>query len=227
MAGPINLHGIRYNNMGDRINDQEYYVANWQVTLNENLQEMVKKYPGYQINTFGRAFVYRYFYKQLVFDTLFSFPSYILVCGFVFFHTKSWFVSSTSMSMIGFSIPITLVIYRIVFNITNLSSLHLMIVFVVLGISADNIFVLWDAWRQSDSIPELQGDQKKRMAYTFRRAYKALLATSSTTGFAFLSNGFSSLMPVSAFGIFAFILIPMNFFLIIFYYPAFLIVYEN
>jgi predicted RND superfamily exporter protein len=65
------------------------------------------------------------------------------------------------------------------------------------------------------------------MAYTFRRAYKAILATSSTTAFAFLSNGFSSLMPVSAFGYFAFVIVPVNYVLIVFYFPAFLIIYEK
>jgi predicted RND superfamily exporter protein len=65
------------------------------------------------------------------------------------------------------------------------------------------------------------------MAYTFRRAAKAILATSSTTAFAFLSNGFSSLMPVSAFGYFAFVIVPVNYVLIVFYFPSFLIVYET
>ena len=49
--------------------------------------------------------------------------------------------------MILLSFPITLVIYRNIMGITNVSSLHMMVVFVVLGISADNIFVLWDAWK--------------------------------------------------------------------------------
>lgn len=145
----------------------------------------------------------------------------------MFYHTKSLFISITSMSMIGCSLPITLVLYRNILGITNLSPIHLMVLFVVLGISADNVFVLWDAWRQSNSLSLLKGDQKKRMAYTFRRAYKALLATSSTTAFAFLSNGFSTLMPISAYGFFAFIIIPINYMLMIFYYPAYLIFYEN
>ena len=102
-----------------------------------------------------------------------------------------------------------------------------MIVFVVLGISADNIFVIWDAWCQSESYEELQGNQRKRLAYTFRRAYKAILATSSTTAFAFLSNGFSSLMPISAFGYFAFVIVPVNYVLIVFYFPCYLVIYEN
>jgi len=65
------------------------------------------------------------------------------------------------------------------------------------------------------------------MAYTFRRASKSLLATSGTTAAAFLSNGFSSLMPISAFGYFAFVIIPVNYILIVLYYPAYLIVYEK
>jgi len=64
------------------------------------------------------------------------------------------------------------------------------------------------------------------MAYTFRRSAKALLATSSTTTFAFMANGFSSLMPVSAFGWFAFVVIPVNYVLMVIYYPAYLVIYE-
>ena len=129
--------------------------------------------------------------------------------------------------MILFSFPVTLVLYRNVLQVTNVSSLHLMVVFLVLGISADNIFVLTDAWRQSDTYPQLRGDRKKRMAYTFRRAAKSLLATSSTTAAAFLSNGFSTLMPISAFGYFPFVVIPVNYVLIVMYYPAYLVIYET
>lgn len=153
--------------------------------------------------------------------------SIMAIFFYVWNHTRSLFISCTSMVQILFSLPITCVIYRNILCITNLSVLHLMVLFVVLGVSADNIFVIWDAWRQSNLLPDLRGNQKRRMAYTFRRTYKALLATSGTTAFAFLSNGFSSLMPVSAFGLFAFILVPINYILIVFYFPAFLIVYEN
>ena len=152
-AGPIDFAGIRYKNMGDRNPLQEYDVANWQVELNEKLQEMVKEYPGYRIHSFGRAYAYRFFFRQLIWDVLNAGFSCFFVWCFVTFHTKSFFVSSTSMSMILFSFPITLVIYRKIMGITNLSSLHLMIVFVVLGIAADNIFVLWDAWIQSNTYP--------------------------------------------------------------------------
>lgn len=34
VAGPIEINGIRYKNMGDRWPDQEYEIAQWQIELN-------------------------------------------------------------------------------------------------------------------------------------------------------------------------------------------------
>ena len=65
------------------------------------------------------------------------------------------------------------------------------------------------------------------MAYTFRRAAQACLATTSTNAFAFLANGFSTIMPISAFGYFAFIVVAILYINMIFYFPAFLIYFEN
>lgn len=60
--------------------------------------------------------------------------------------------------MILISFPVSLVIYKLIFRISNLSSLHLMIVFVVLGIACDNIFVIWDAWTQSLAIDAIKNN---------------------------------------------------------------------
>ena len=65
------------------------------------------------------------------------------------------------------------------------------------------------------------------MAVTFKRAAKAMLATSSTTSAAFLATGFSAIMPISSFGIYAGILVPINYILVITFFPALLIIYET
>ena len=106
-----------------------------------------------KVHFFGRSYALRYFYSRLVIDVLWSGLSGVLVHAYVTFHVKSVFVATSAMSMILFSFPITLVLYRVVAEVTNVSSLHLMVVFVVLGISADNIFVIWDAWCQSQHYP--------------------------------------------------------------------------
>lgn len=65
------------------------------------------------------------------------------------------------------------------------------------------------------------------MALTFRRAAYAMLATSSTTSAAFFATGLSDIMPISAFGIYAGILVPMNYILTIFFMPCILIINEK
>jgi len=98
----------------------------------------------------------------------------------------------------------------------------------VLGIGADDIFVFIDAWRQSDKIdPNILSDRKKRLAYSFRRAVRAMAVTSSTTSVAFFANFFSPLMPIRSFGIFAGIIVPVNYLLIVMLFPPATILYEN
>lgn len=52
------------------------------------------------------------------------------------------------------------------------------------------------------------------------------MATSSTTAACFFATGLSEIMPLSSFGIFAGILIPMNFILVILAFPTFIMFYE-
>jgi predicted RND superfamily exporter protein len=73
----------------------------------------------------------------------------------------------------------------------------------------------------------IQGDTKKRMAYSFRRGVRAMSVTSSTTAVAFFANAFSTIMPIRAFGIFSGVLIPINFFLVVMIMPPAVIYYET
>lgn len=103
-------------------------------------------FPDFTLNVFGRSYVYRAFYRQLIWDIIWAGLAAFTVTAYVTFHVKSLVAASWAMMQILFSFPITLTIYKLIMRVTNVSSLHLMIVFVILGISADNIFVIWDAW---------------------------------------------------------------------------------
>jgi len=54
-----------------------------------------------------------------------------------------------------------------------------------------------------------------RLSYAFRKAYSAMLVTSMTTSLSFLATCFSPSMPICSFGIFAAIVILVNYLLII------------
>lgn len=100
--------------------------------------------------------------------------------------------------------------------------MHTLVIFIVLGISADNVFVFIDAWRQSARVGNnlLRDSKYKRMAYSFRRASRAIAVTSSTTAAAFFANYFSPIMPIKSFGIFAGILVLINYVLTIMVFPS-------
>lgn len=107
------------------------------------------------------------------------------------------------------------------------SNLHSLVIFIVLGIAADDIFVFIDAWRQSANIPLMAGNDNKRLAYSFRRAARATAITSSTTSVAFLANALNPLMPIASFGIYAAIIISSNYLLIILMFPPVIIFWER
>jgi len=68
---------------------------------------------------------------------------------------------------------------------------------------------------------------EKRLAYAFRRAVRAMAITSSTTAVAFFANAFSPLINISAFGIFAGVIVPINYFLVVMIFPPAVVWYEK
>lgn len=65
------------------------------------------------------------------------------------------------------------------------------------------------------------------MAYTFRRSSRAMFMTSSTTAAAFLANIFSPIMPIRSFGIYAGIIVPLNFIMTVMIFPSATIIFET
>ena len=121
------------------------------------------------------------------------------------------------MLQILVSLPLSLFIYRIVFWIPYFGPMQILVVFIILGIGADDVFVYSDAWHQSvEDVPREAGEAwpahlKRRVAYAYSRALEAILNTSFTTAVAFFATATSSIMPISTFGIFAAICVLMNY----------------
>lgn len=117
--------------------------------------------------------------------------SVLFVYVWMIFHMQSLILATYCILIIVCSFPATQVLYKSVFMIDFYNTLHTLVIFIVLGISADDVFVLYDAWKQSEHIVEYEGNLRKRMAYAWRRAAHAMFITSSTTCLAFLSTSLS------------------------------------
>merc|ERR1719168_108005 len=102
-------------------------------------------------------------------------------------------------------------------NIQYFGPMNTMIMFVILGIGADDMFVMTDAWVQS---AHLYKTDLERMSYAFKRAGKAMLITSCTTATAFFATTVSKLLPIKAFGVWAGWVILFNYLYFIVMYPT-------
>lgn len=125
------------------------------------------------------------------------------------------------------SIPVSLVIFRLGLRIDYFCPLHIFVVIIIMGIGADDIFVFHDMWSHTRHIKIMRKRIPLRLAYTFRRASSAMLVTSITTAVSFLSTCISPIMPICSFGIFASIVITINYLLVITVIPNIYLVYEK
>jgi predicted RND superfamily exporter protein len=161
-------------------------------------------------------------------DSSYAIFSVVFVFLYFIIHLRSIFLAFIGISIILLSFPIAVCITEGIFRVTYFSNLHTLAIFIVLGIAADDIFVFIDAWRQSEKVAPMffRDDKKLRMAYAWRRSVRAMAVTSSTTSVAFISNMFSPLMPIKAFGLFAGVIIPVNYILVVIFMPPAIIFFE-
>ena len=151
----------------------------------------------------------------------------VVIWLYVMFHLRSVFLSSMAMINVAGSVPISLVLYKLVFGIEYFMISHILIIILAIGIGADNTFIFNDYWNSTLEINSLKDDHVKRLSYTFRKATTAIIATSITNLFAYFATSLSQILPIKAFGIFASICVPMNYLLIIFILPSQYMLYEK
>ena len=96
-------------------------------------------------------------------------------------HTGSYFLALMGIFQIFFSLPVSVFFYRLVFQIDYFSQLHILVLFLVLGVGADDIFVLVDAWKQSiDGLKDKDNEESghgfkyeslehERLTFAFKR----------------------------------------------------------
>jgi len=92
--------------------------------------------------------------------------SILFVLVYIIYHTGSSFLGCLGMAQIVLTLPSALFFYRIVFRIPFFNQLHILAIYLVLGIGADDIFVFVDAWKQSK---EHYSHSADRLDYTWRR----------------------------------------------------------
>jgi len=141
------------------------------------------------------------------------------------FHTGSLFIATAGMFEILISFPIALFIYKMVYRIQYLGNIQVLSIFVILGVGADDVFVFYDAYRQSALTEGVGKTLLERLQYTQSRASRAVFVTSFTTLAAFLATAWSTLTPLAAFGILSATMIACLFTVNVIFFPPVLVIY--
>ncbi|KAH8073783.1 hypothetical protein JL720_10854 [Aureococcus anophagefferens] len=117
--------------------------------------------------------------------------------------TGSIFIALCGLFEIAISFPCGLFVWTVLMGEEYITYLMYNGAFIILGIGADDIFVLMDAWKQSalHPDPEVRGDLLLRFAWAYERAASAMLATSFTTWAAFTACAFSAIWDIRCFGV--------------------------
>ena len=110
-------------------------------------------------------------------------------------------------------------IFKYIFRIQYFCQLHIFVIIVIMGIGADDIFVFHDQWHHTSCIRILRKRIVLRLSYTIRKATNAMMITSITTAVSFLATCISPIMPIVSFGLFAALVVTINFIMIILILP--------
>ena len=107
---------------------------------------------GFKVNFASISLSLELFIALILQDLLFAFISIAFVFCYFIYHLKSKFLATVGTTIILFSFPLTLIVTEGIGQVTYIGALHIVAVYMVLGIAADDIFVFIDAWRRSATL---------------------------------------------------------------------------
>ena len=161
-------------------------------------------------------------------DALRAVASFVLIFAYLRLNLGSWFLSIVGMLEIVLSIPLAWFFFSVVLQIEYFAGLNTLCLFIVAAIGADDIFVFFEAYKQSvykgQNVLE---SLESRMNWVYRKAGGAMAVTSATTCSAFLCTVASPIASTKSFGIFAALVIFFDYVLVMTLFCTSVVIYHN
>ena len=207
-------------------NDYETHVQEFSVNHLMPVLEDVRTSTGQFVFTYRSQLLwFDVVFKQAMNDVLCAVGSIMFIFIFILIHTKSLWITGFAVLSIMTSFLCTNLIYRVVLDFRYIGFFHILTIFIVLGIGADDVFVFYDVWRNTghEDYPTLA----HRLSDAYRKSVFSMLFTSMTTAVAFFANAISPLLATRSFGVFSGIVIIVNYLSVIIYFPTVVIMYHT
>ncbi|KAJ9455055.1 Protein dispatched [Diplonema papillatum] len=168
------------------------------------------------------------FTDVLLRDSLLSLVSFMFVYLYVQIHTSSFFLASLGMLQVLMPFPIAYFLYFTVFQVKGFYAFSTLSIYIMLAIGADDIFVFFDNWQQAGEYYGADNvDIKTRLCRAWKIAGSAMAVTSVTTTAAFVASMTSPLIEISTFGLFAALLVMLDYILCMTFFAAALVYYHS
>ena len=157
-------------------------------------------------------------------DMKLAIGSTVFIFTFILFHTRSLWITCLGVFSIVCSFVEANFIYRVVIDFRYFGFFHVLSMFIILGIGADDLFVFWDAWKASGlrHFPTLA----HRLDETYRKSSISMLVTSLTTMVAFATSALSPLLAVKSFGVFSAVLVIIDYISVVTFFPTIVVIYH-
>ncbi|EDO46800.1 predicted protein [Nematostella vectensis] len=219
------LKGFR-NTADQSLTQEEKARANAKEAFSKILDSTYKNGLGGMSFRYNMQILFAEAIESLVIgDLLLVVASFLFIFIFMLCQTQSLWITSWGLFSIVSSFFGANLIYRIVLDYRYVGVFHVLSVFIIAGIGADDVFVFLDTWRAAKSTHRDHSFLDK-LSFTYRHAAGAMLITSTTTFVAFMSNALSPLLAVSSFGVFSALIVMVNYLSVIIFFPTVVVTHE-
>mmetsp|Transcript_28014 Transcript_28014/g.70909 ORF Transcript_28014/g.70909 Transcript_28014/m.70909 type:complete len:1092 (-) Transcript_28014:290-3565(-) len=198
----------------------------WIAKMNDIVKDEASKNPDLKVRFSSFPMIGPVFFAALLRDALLSIGALFAVGIIIWLQVGSVLLSVAAMVEIVVSFVLTLSTWRIIGN-ESFTFIQVLVIFIILGIGADDVFVFMDAWKQSRLQPKkISGSLRSRLQWTWARAFAAMLVTTSTTIGALCLTSIIDVPSIATFGTFAAIVVFWNFFFCVVWFPNIVVLHD-
>ncbi|KAM6964817.1 protein dispatched homolog 1 [Aplochiton taeniatus] len=166
------------------------------------------------------------FQDYLLTDTVYPAIAIVIVLVVMCVYTRSVFITFMTMIAIISSLIVSYFLYRVVFDFEFFPFMNLTALIILVGIGADDAFVLCDVWNYT-KFDKPHAELSETVAVTLQHAALSMFVTSFTTAAAFYANYVSNITAIRCFGVYAGTAILVNYILMVTWLPAVVVLHER
>ncbi|XP_035473798.2 protein dispatched homolog 1 isoform X1 [Scophthalmus maximus] len=166
------------------------------------------------------------FQDYLLTDTVYPAIAIVIVLLVMCVYTRSVFITLMTIIAIISSLIVSYFLYRMVFDFEFFPFMNLTALIILVGIGADDAFVLCDVWNYT-KFDKPHAELAETVGVTLQHAALSMFVTSFTTAAAFYANYVSNITAIRCFGVYAGTAILVNYILMVTWLPAVVVLHER